>query len=63
MRIVDSAVTAKIAFRAGAACYKLEDGLAGYTSHGRTYRADYKRATRHARRAMNLNVRRGLFAD
>lgn len=62
-RFADSVVTTKAARINGAIRYKIEDKLAGYTTPGRTFRKDYKKATRHARRALNMNVRRGLFAD
>lgn len=63
-RITDSTVTTKAALRFAASRYKIDDDVAGVTRYDpRTFRDGYKRATRHARRAMNANLRRGLLCE
>ncbi len=37
--------------------YKVDDKIAGFTRPGSSFRRDYKRAGRHARRKVNAEVR------
>ena len=60
MRTLDSIVNAKLANRAGATAIKIEDAI-NHAGMIRCSRKDYKRSVRHGRRALNLNLRRGVF--
>ena len=61
MRLADSLSSTKDALRNGADRFKIDDKIAGWTTPGRCFRKNYKRATRHARRALNMNLRRGYL--